>query len=145
MLPTAMTEKTAHHGKNVKRIRDILGIKQDALAAEVGLSQQAISQLEQKEVLEADLLEKVAKALKVSPEAIKNFSEEAAVNYFNTFNDNSINNGVVYAFSSTINPMEKWVEALEENRKLIEQNTKLYERLLQSEQEKIILLRNGAK
>jgi hypothetical protein len=27
-----MTEKTIHEGRNVKRIREILGIKQDALA-----------------------------------------------------------------------------------------------------------------
>ena len=44
--------KTVHEGKNIKRIREILGIKQDALAIELGLSQQAISQLEQKETLD---------------------------------------------------------------------------------------------
>ena len=38
-----------HQGHNVKRIREILGIKQDALAIKLGLSQQAVSQLEQKE------------------------------------------------------------------------------------------------
>ncbi len=43
-----MAEKIIHEGRNVKRIREILGIKQDALAFELGLSQQAISQLEQK-------------------------------------------------------------------------------------------------
>ena len=65
-----------HEGRNVKRIREILGIKQDALAMDLGISQQAISALEQKEALDRDMLEKVAKALKVSPEAIKNFNEE---------------------------------------------------------------------
>jgi DNA-binding XRE family transcriptional regulator len=33
-----MTEKTVHEGRNVKRIREILGIKQDTLANELGLS-----------------------------------------------------------------------------------------------------------
>ncbi len=58
-----MTEKTIHEGRNVKRIREILGIKQDALALELGISQQAISALEQKEALDKEMLEKVAKAL----------------------------------------------------------------------------------
>jgi len=31
---SAMTEKTIHEGRNVKRIREILGIKQDTLAME---------------------------------------------------------------------------------------------------------------
>ena len=64
-----MNEKTVHEGRNVKRIREILGIKQDTLANELGLSQQAISALEQQEALDKDMLEKVAKALKVSTEA----------------------------------------------------------------------------
>ena len=44
--------------------------------------------MEQSEVLENELLEKVAKILGVAPAATKNFSEEAVVNYFNTFYDN---------------------------------------------------------
>lgn len=35
-----------HEGRNVKRIREILGVKQDTLANELGISQQSISQLE---------------------------------------------------------------------------------------------------
>ena len=123
-----MTEKTIHEGRNVKRIREILGIKQDALAAELGLSQQAISALEQKEALDKDMLEKVGKALKVSSEAIKNFNEETAVNFFNTFTDDSINHGAfaAYNFNCTFNPLDKVIE--------------LYEALLKSEREKIALL-----
>jgi len=128
-----MTEKTIHEGRNVKRIREILGIKQDALALELGLSQQAISQLEQKEKIDSKILEDVAKVLRVSSEAIKSFNEEAAVNYINTFTESSVNNGAVYAFNSTINPMEKFIETMEENKKL-------YERLLQTEREKVALL-----
>jgi len=121
----------AHEGRNVKRIREILGIKQDALAIELGLSQQAVSQLEQKETLDADIIEKISKALKVNPEAIKNFNEENTINIFsNTYHDNSSILGT-YNF----NPIEKLMEALEENKKL-------YERLLQSEREKLELLKN---
>ncbi len=123
-----MTEKTIHEGRNVKRIREILGIKQDVLALELGLSQQAISALEQKEALDKDMLEKIAKVLKVNSDAIKSFNEETAVNFFNTFNDTSINHGAfaAYNFNCTFNPLDKVIE--------------LYEALLKSEREKIALL-----
>ena len=124
-----MTEKTIHEGRNVKGIREILGIKQDALAMELGLSQQAVSALEQKEALDKEMIEKIAKVLKVTPDVIKSFNEENTINIFsNTYHDNSSILGT-YNF----NPLEKYVEALEENKKL-------YERLLQSEREKIALL-----
>ena len=85
-----MTERTIHEGRNVKRIREMLGIKQDALALELGddWNQKKISLLEQKEIIEQPILEEVAKALKVPVEAIKNFDEEKAVNIIaNTFNN----------------------------------------------------------
>jgi len=44
--------------------------------------------MEQSEVMEKERLEKVVKILGVTPDTIKNFSEEAVVNYFNTFHDN---------------------------------------------------------
>jgi transcriptional regulator with XRE-family HTH domain len=122
---------------NVKRFREMLGIKQEALALELGddWNQRKVSPLEQKEVIEPELLEQVAKVLKVPTEAIKNFDEEAAVNYINTFQDNSINHGPFMGNYGTYNfsPIDKWMEALEENKKL-------YERLLQPEKEKVALL-----
>jgi transcriptional regulator with XRE-family HTH domain len=137
---TATEDKKVHEGKNVKRIREILGIKQDDLATRIGLSQQAVSQLEAKESVDKEVLERIASAMGVNVDAIKNFNEEAAVNFFNTFNDNS---GKGAFFSSTnnnctFNPLEELMKALEENKKL-------YERLLQSEREKVDLLESLIK
>jgi len=129
-----MTEKTVHEGRNVKRIREMLGIKQDVLAHELGISQPAISALEQKEALDKDMLEKIAKVLRVTPEAIKHFSEEATINYIgntNTFTGNDVAAG--FNFYPVFNPIEKWMEALAANKDL-------YERLLQAEKEKVALL-----
>ena len=117
-------EKTIHEGRNVKRIREMLGIKQDALAIELGddWNQKKISLLENKETIETPILEEVAKALKVPVEAIKNFDEQSAITFIaSTFYDNAsiINTNCTV----NINPVEKWMEALEENKKL-------YERLL---------------
>jgi len=128
-------EKTIHQGRNVKRFREMLGIKQDGLALELGddWNQQKISLLEQKEVIGPELLEQVANVLKVPVEAIKNFDEEAAINYINTFNDNSVNHGANFNYKCNFNPMDKWAEEIAENRRL-------YERLLQAEKEKMELL-----
>jgi transcriptional regulator with XRE-family HTH domain len=122
-------DKTIHHGRNVKRFREMLGIKQEGLAFQLGddWSQKKISALEQKEVIDDPLLEQIASFLKVPAEAIKNFDEEAAVNIIaNTFSshDNSTLNAVNY--QCTFNPIDKIVE--------------LYEALVKSEKEKIELL-----
>lgn len=121
-----MTEKTIHEGRNVKRIREILGIKQDALALELGLSQQAVSALEQKEALDKEMIEKIAKVLKVTPDTIKNFAEETVVNVIQNNYEGSTNNSSNYNHQCTFNPFDKVVE--------------LYEALLKSEREKIALL-----
>lgn len=129
-----MTEKTIHEGRNVKRFREMLGIKQEALATELGddWNQKKISLLEQKENIESGILHQISNVLKIPVEAIQNFDEEHAVNIIsNTFNDHS--NGYNYYPTFNINPIEKWIEALEENKKL-------YERLLKTEREKTALL-----
>src|SRR5258708_3846120 len=78
---TVMPKNQIHHGRNLKRIREILGMKQEALAMELGgnWNQQKISLLEQKEELSRNMLEKVARALKISVNAIMNFTEETAI------------------------------------------------------------------
>lgn len=125
MEPTE-TPRKVHHGRNVKRFREMLGIKQEALADQLGgdWSQKKISLLESKETIEPGLLDELAKALKVPSEAIKNFSEEAAFNIIsNTFHDHSANN---LNYQCTFNPLDKMVE--------------LYEALLKSEREKVAML-----
>ena len=101
------------------------------MALDLGISQQAISALEQKEALDKDMLEKVATALKVSPEAIKNFDEEKTLNVIsNTFHETAF---IGSSGTFNVNPIDKWLEALEENKRL-------YEELLKSEREKVQLL-----
>ena len=80
MTHTAKNPKI-HEGRNVKRFREMLGIKQDALAFELGedWNQQKISLLEQKEAIDTALLQQISTALKIPVEAIKNFDEETAL------------------------------------------------------------------
>lgn len=95
-------------------------MKQEALAFELGISQQAVSNMERNAEIEANLLIQVAEALGVTPQAIENFSEEAVFNIINnTFQDSSSNNN---NYLCTINPLDKIIE--------------LYERLLEAEKSK---------
>jgi transcriptional regulator with XRE-family HTH domain len=115
----------------------MLGLKQEALAYALGeeWSQKRVSLLEQREVIEDEILLQVSQILKVPVEAFKNFTEEAAINIISsTLHDNagSINNNCTLTF----NPIEKWLEVIEENKKL-------YERLLDSEREKVELLKQS--
>ena len=122
--------KTSHIGRKISRIRELRGMKQEALAAELGISQQSVSSLEQSEHVEDEKLEKVAKVLGVSKEAIENFSEESIFNIIgNTFNDQSSS----LNYNCTFNPLDKLIEAYNEKEKL-------YERLLQAEKEKVAYL-----
>lgn len=127
-------EKPNHIGRKISRIRELRDMKQEALAQALGITQQAVSFLENSEKIDDERLEPIAKALGISLEALKNFSDESVFNYFNNFYDNSGSNG---AFSHgpvfTFDPLEKLVESYEENKKL-------YERLLQAEKDKVEFL-----
>lgn len=124
------TTKQIHQGRNVKRFREMMGLKQDALAAELGYdwNQQKVSLLEQKETIETNILKQVSAILKVPVEAFENFDEENAVNIVaNTFHDSAVANtftdGAQANFHCTFNPIDKMVE--------------LYERMLQQQKEMI--------
>src|SRR5438105_159512 len=129
-----MPTKT-HHGEGVKCLREIKGMKQDALAEAMGddWTQKKISLLEAKENIEPEILEQVAKALEVPVDAIKYFSKESVLQIIsNTFNDHAVSYGV-NNYNPTFNPLDKLMEVMEENKKL-------YERLLQAEREKVEML-----
>ena len=121
--------KPKHIGRNISRMRELRGMKQEALAQAIGTNQQAISGIESSENVDPAKLKEIAKALGVTVEAIENFSEESVFNFFNTFYDNSANNGPQGNGDSntnlhcTFNPLDKVVE--------------LYERLVLAEREKV--------
>jgi len=122
-----------HQGRNIKRFREMPGIKQDALAWELGdlafseRNQQKISLLEQRETIEDNILKQIAEVLKLPVEAIQNFDEENTVNVIaNTFGDNAC----VGNPNSTFN-----FNLIKEIRKLHEEKMALYERMLKEKDE----------
>ena len=123
------TSKPRHIGRNISRIRELRGMKQEALAIAIGVSQQTISNIESSETIDDDKLQLIAKELGITAEAIKNFSKDAVLNIINnTFNTND--NGIAILktenFQPTFNPLDKVVE--------------LYERLVQAEKDKVTYL-----
>ncbi|MBL7965532.1 MAG: helix-turn-helix transcriptional regulator [Prolixibacteraceae bacterium] len=117
-------EAKVHEGRNVKRFREMLGIKQDALvyALGEGWNQQKISLLEQKETIELPLLKQISNAMKVPVEAFQNFDDEQAINIIsNTFDNGSILNAINH--NPIFNPIEQII-------KLHEEKIALYERML---------------
>jgi len=121
-----------HIGRKISRIRELKGMKQEALAVALGVSQQTVSNLESSEELDEKRLKEIAEALGVSKEAIENFSEEGVINYFNSFYDNSSSQGNSFnqGTNPTFNPLDKLIEVYEEKEKL-------YERLLEAEKSKV--------
>ena len=122
--------KPNHIGRKISRIRELRDMKQEALAQALGTSQQTVSAIENSETIDDEKLAEVAKALGVTVEAIKSFSEDNMINYFNNFHDTSINNGHFGNNHCTFNPLDKLIETFHEKEKL-------YERLLQAEKDKI--------
>ena len=52
-----------HTGRNVQRVRMYFGVKQEALAADLGISQQEVSRIEQQEEIEEEVLSQIASVL----------------------------------------------------------------------------------
>ncbi len=152
MSTTADRPKKTHIGRNIKRFREILHIKQEALAIDLGeeWNQKKVSIMESKPSIDTDLLDRVAAALKIPAEAIKNFDDEKTImniqNNFEgaTLGDASIvgGSGDVGHNSCTFNPLDKLVEAMDELKALYTEKEALYERMLQNEKEKVELLKS---
>ena len=121
-------KSNVHQGRNIKRTRLEKNINQDVLSELVHMSQPTVSRIENMRVIEEDVLERFAKALKVPVEYLQTLEEGAqtvvfenitntdqarTTGYANTYDDNSVQN---------INPIDKITE--------------LYERLLKDKDDK---------
>ncbi|MDI5895738.1 helix-turn-helix domain-containing protein [Flavobacterium algoritolerans] len=116
--------KPKHIGRNISRIRELRGMKQEALAIAIGVSQQSVSNIEGSETVDEEKLKAIAEVLGVSAEAIKNYSDETVLNVINntfTSHDSSTINAI--NIQPNFNPLDKIVE--------------LYERLVKAEKDKV--------
>ncbi|WP_343640716.1 helix-turn-helix transcriptional regulator [Chryseobacterium sp.] len=124
-----MQNKKIHQGRNIKRFREMLGIKQEALAFDLGedWNQKKISLLEQKETIEDPLLKRISEVLKIPVEAFQNFDEEQAINIISNTFDNCQQPASIF-YNSTLNPVDQLI-------KVHEEKIALYERMLKEKDE----------
>jgi transcriptional regulator with XRE-family HTH domain len=127
--PIQKNRNDVHLGRNVQRIREIIGMKQSALADNTDMSQQNISKLENSPFISEETLERLAKGLGVTPEFIKSFNDEKAVYNIQsnfTIHENGQNQYQPVFYTSDI-------------------AIQLIEKLLESEREKVALLQELLK
>ena len=114
--------KTIHIGRQISRIRELRGMKQEALALALNVSQQRISNIENSRIIEDNKLEEIANALNVNKEVIKNFSDEVILNILNN--------------ESILNQTPNWNPSLMHvNFNALDKITELYERLVKAEKD----------
>ena len=125
MPPKTATNSQPHIGRKIQRIRTIKGIQQKNFAKLLGIHSSTLSNIENSENVDEQRLQQIADALEMSVETIKNFNEEAVINYIQHINEGAVGNQG-NDMTNHFNPVEKLVEVFEDNKKL-------YERLLDSE------------
>lgn len=140
MNSTENNKKSVHHGKNVKLFRETRGIKQEEIAMELKITQQAVSQLEKRQELDDDTIAVYAKVVGIDEYFIRNMVDESLLEGSNYFYDQSSQNRDYsnQTQNLTFNPLDKLVEVYSEK-------DKLYERIVELEKEKSALLKQSRK
>ena len=129
---------SVHIGRNIKRLREILGVKQGALALEFQVSQQTISDWESKAQLRDEILERVAKVLNIPMDSIKNFNKDSTLNVIaNTFHKQTVI--CHFCNQQTINQIDKLIEMVERLLKTDQEKNRLLEKILAEKKNAISL------
>ncbi|MFT4224312.1 helix-turn-helix domain-containing protein [Dysgonomonas sp.] len=135
MEKTEKSAKNTHHGHAIKRFRSTLRIKQEALAADMGISQALVSFYEQQKEIDDATIYKFAKALNVAPELIKDLEEDPVTVIIENNTIDNKGNLVNISSPNYYNP-----DPTDQLLKLENEKTDLYERMLKLERERVVLL-----
>ena len=136
------TGKNVHQGANVRRLRNIMGVKQSSLAEMLGTTQQKVSRIESQRVIEKDTLLQIANILNVSPKIIEELDENPLSivienNNFETGYGSISNTAIIQNDQNNENTINNPLDKIMELHK---QTTDLIERMLAVEKEKSALL-----
>lgn len=110
-----MNSLTLHRGRKIERVRRLRGWTQSDLGDRMGITKQAVSKLEQAENISDEKLKKVAHALEVTYEGLRDFSEEKVLYNTNNFYENSgVSATNIAANIETVNnPLKETIEMFE--------------------------------
>lgn len=136
--------KYVNQGANVRTLRNILGIKQETLAEELGTTQQAVSYLEQRPVLKKDMLVRIAQVLNVPVKIIEELEENplSVVIENNHFENGSYmgngvgNTGIIENDQIQTKHNEPHIYPLDKVTELSNEISSLYERIIALEKER---------
>ena len=113
-------------GENIRQLRRMQGMNQRDLAEKMHVTQQTLSNIENSEDVDDATLERVAQALGIPAEIIKNYDHERTINYIVSDNTITAEEGDGFVMRKEVinntNPLDKVTE--------------LYERLLSEQKEK---------
>lgn len=121
-------KKSVRIGPNIKFLRNLKGLKQEAVAIELGISQAEYSLIENSDAVDDQIIFQIAQIINVTPEIIKEFNENQAFYSIENKVENTTITENAHGIHQVFSPVEKVVE--------------LYERLLASEKEKIEILKS---
>lgn len=116
-----------HQGLNAKRLREAVGVSQDFISKKLGCSQQTVSALEEKPILDENVIEIYVNEIGCQRSHITNMKTEVPA-------DNTIHLKIEHNDNITFNPLEKVIE-------ISEQKDQLNQKLILSEREKQDLLK----
>jgi len=114
-----ISKKTVHVGRNIQKFRILRGYSQGGLAGMLEekrkkpVSQQLISDIEDRAVItDEELLQQIAEVLNVTPDILKTWDIDAAINiYSNTFDGHSVGGQQI-----NYHPIDKVVEIYEKQK-----------------------------
>jgi len=86
-----MDAQEVNLGKKIRFIRQMQGMKQEVLAAKMGVSQQSISKMERSKKVSDKKIQQLSEIFEMAMDNIKNFDEENTIQNNFALRDNVIN------------------------------------------------------
>jgi transcriptional regulator with XRE-family HTH domain len=119
-METVTNKLTHHKGKKVEYVRKLRGWTQTDLGEILGITEQAVSELEQSENMSDDKLKEIADALGVTLEGLKELNLDHVLYNTNNFYENcGVSATNISANIETINnPLKETIEMFERQLKL---------------------------
>ena len=130
-------EVKIHQGRNIRFFRNAKEMKQEDFAERMGIQQPVVTRLEKQSVIDEPILLKCAQVLGISVEMIKEFDLDKMFNGFTCNIDKIENTNGAISISNDGKTPTTYNYPIEQLMILNQKNADLYERMLQSEKEKV--------
>jgi len=127
-------KKNINHGMNTRLARTWKKVTQDDLACRMGMNQSEVSLLESEKVIKDETLEKIAQALDVPFNFLKEFEPEAIMNMYNQYESKL---EITAAENSKDNILQQGEQNITNNYYPIDDIKALYDKLLAEKDKQI--------